>query len=588
MESVSMSRNVNANGQVNGRWTPSAWQPANEDKLPPHNLEAELSLLGSILWDGARLEAVEKICKPEHFYRQTHEVVFRRMLHLHANGKAVDVVTLGEDLEKLGYFERVGGHDFFESCTSIVPHALNANYYAEIVRNNFLARMAIEELTGLLKRAYNQQELVEDVIDETIHRLEVIRELRDDDAPTPISVLPTRLAAAAYHGPVAEAAEMIEPDTEACIEAILVQLLVIFGNEFGPRPHWMANTKKHRCNEFVCLVGPTGEGRKNTSNDVSEWLLARVQERTEPKPRAGGLTSGEGLIQHVLDNHGEPVIYLEDEFDGTLSKMKREGNSLSSVLRQAWDRSNLEVLTRANPLKCYNAYVSLIAMTNYTSLENVISSGQLTTGFANRFLWINTYQARWLEEGGDFHAVVQRLELLLPQLRGAFEFAKRVEPNIPFLHTPEAKEYWRYLYHGPFAEHRVGAFGDATRRRGAHCRRLALIYAVLDQQNRIGLKHLEAAKAIVDYSDATAAVIFKGMKMDRDEVKILDAFKADRLESKEGWTRTQINRKVFGGHKPAEELDEALTSLHRAGALVAEDSTRNGKVARLWKVAKKG
>ncbi len=585
-----MSNNGHANGHAAATRMPlpSAFQPANPDRLPPHNLEAELALIGSLLWDNTQIARVEKICKPEHLWRATHQIVYRRILDLHAKGTDVDAVSLADELEKLGLFAHVGGNDFLAEATASVPHALHAHQYAWIVRQKARMRGVIEEMGELIRRAYNQHEDPADVLDGAITRLEVLREDKDEDAPTALRLLPRHLADAAYHGIAAEAARIIEPDCESSIEGVFVQLLVILGNEFGPKPHWTANTTRHPCNEYVCLVGPTAEGRKNTSNDVSEWMLARIQDRPDRKWRPTGLSTGEGLIQHVLDNHGEPTIFVEDEFDGTLAKMGRDGNTLSTALRWAWNGPNLGNLTRGNPLRCTNAYVSLIAMTNYEDLARAVTSGMLSSGLANRFLWINVYQARWLSLGGDFRAVVQRLDPLLTHFRQAFEFAKQVDERIPFFFTKEAEMFYDFLYKGAFAEPRIGAWAKATRRRAAHCRRLALIFAVLDCQNYIDVCHLEAAKAIVDYSDATAAVIFGGTAIDEEETKIIHAFKADALDSVKGWTRTQINRRVFGGHKQPEVLDKALAGLHRAGVLTAEDSTRNGKLTRLWKIAKKG
>jgi hypothetical protein len=582
MESDRMNRKTQANGRVIA--FPAGWQPADPDKLPPFNLEAELSLIGSCLWDNDQIDVVEKICRPEDFHRETHRVVYRRILKLRSEGMAVDVVSLADDLQKLGLLENVGGNDFFQMATSIVPHALNAKMYAWIVRQKARMRGVIEEMTEMLRRAYNQHEDPADVLDDCIRRLEVLREEKDEDAPTPINLLPQSLADDAFVGPAAEAAEMMEPDCECSIEGLLVQVLITLASEFGPKPFWMANMTRHSCNEFVCIVGPSAISRKNTSNDAAEWLLQQVQDRPDRRWRPTGLTSGEGLIQAVLDEGGS-VLFFEDEFDAILAKMGREGNTLSSVLRQSWNGPNLGSRTRTNPLKCFNAYVSLIAATNYDDLGKAINSGMLTSGLANRFLWINVYQARLLPHGGNLGAVKQRLELLLPSIRGAIDYAKRWD-DVPCFLDDQAKEYWEYLYHGPFAEPRIGAWGKATQRRAPHCRRLATIYMILDQQRRTSLKHLKAAKAIVDYSDATASVIFSGGVAEEEENKIVHAFKADRLESKDGWTRTQINRKVYSGRKKPEELDRLLSRLHLAGILNTSDETRNGRFVRLWRLAK--
>src|SRR5262249_58645497 len=127
----------------------------------------------------------------------------------------------------------------------------------------------------------------------------------------------------------------------------------------------------HYLNEFVVLVGKTAKGRKGTSWSHVERLLLAAEEQWARERIQSGLSSGEGLIWHVRDpimkrerikERGEPVRYEEVEADpgiadkrlcvvepelaNVLKQTERQGNTLSPVLRQAWDGSDLRSMTK--------------------------------------------------------------------------------------------------------------------------------------------------------------------------------------------------------------------------------------------------
>jgi hypothetical protein len=126
-----------------------------------------------------------------------------------------------------------------------------------------------------------------------------------------------------------------------------------------------------------------------------------------------GLSSGEGVIDHVRDDRTEKVPVrekgrysgeydefvhpgvddkrlqiVETEMGSTLKVMSRDGNTLSPVLRNAWDNRSLATMTRNSPLNATGAHVSMIGQITEEELMKLLSEIEAANGFANRFLWI--------------------------------------------------------------------------------------------------------------------------------------------------------------------------------------------------------
>lgn len=146
--------------------------------LPPQNTDAEQWVLGAILLNDGVLPDVTEILKPDHLYRDTHQVIYRRILSLHAAGKPVDALILADELERHGELAAVGGIEFVADLANTVPHSANATYHAEIVRQKATARQLAEAYTEGLKEVYSNQFSAPDLLDRGERR---ILEIADAD-----------------------------------------------------------------------------------------------------------------------------------------------------------------------------------------------------------------------------------------------------------------------------------------------------------------------------------------------------------------------------------------------------------------------
>jgi hypothetical protein len=205
---------------------------------------------------------------------------------------------------------------------------------------------------------------------------------------------PEPMALAAFHGLIGEAVAEIMPHTEADPHALLLQLLTFFGNKIGRGPHYRVGAVEHATNLYLVLAGSTSRARKGTSeaelrplftiDPLDAWLLNCVQ---------SGLSTGEGLIHAVRDEQwrtnkkGEQELVdegvsdkrlrvTEGEFASVLAVMKREGNTLSPVLRVAWDRGTLQTLTRNSPLKATDALISVTGHIRSTSYALALTASR--------------------------------------------------------------------------------------------------------------------------------------------------------------------------------------------------------------------
>ncbi len=125
------------------------------DRLPPQNLDAERSVLGGILLDNDVLHDVVGFLTPDDFYRDAHQIVYRAIREMYDEGKAVDAVTLGDELDRKGELERIGGDDGLLEIANSVPHAANARFHAEIVRQKSVSRQLIQSATEIIQDGYS-------------------------------------------------------------------------------------------------------------------------------------------------------------------------------------------------------------------------------------------------------------------------------------------------------------------------------------------------------------------------------------------------------------------------------------------------
>jgi len=146
------------------------------DRLPPQNLDAERGVLGAILLDNDVLHDVIAILSIDDFYRDAHQVVYRAIRDMYDEGKAVDAVTLADELVRRGQYKQIGGDDLLAEIANSVPHAANARYHADIVRQKSVSRQLIQTSTDLIRDGYSNMFTSQQLLDTAEAKIFAIRE----------------------------------------------------------------------------------------------------------------------------------------------------------------------------------------------------------------------------------------------------------------------------------------------------------------------------------------------------------------------------------------------------------------------------
>jgi len=146
------------------------------ERLPPQNLEAEQGVLGSVLLDNDVLHEVVPILTVEDFYRDTHQILYRVIRDLYDLGKAIDAITLADELTRRDEIDAVGGVEFIAEVVNSVPHAANAKYYADIVRQKSISRKLIDSANEILKEGYSNNFTAEQLLEGAERRIFTIAE----------------------------------------------------------------------------------------------------------------------------------------------------------------------------------------------------------------------------------------------------------------------------------------------------------------------------------------------------------------------------------------------------------------------------
>mgnify|MGYP001589450881 CR=1 FL=1 len=136
-----------------------------EIRVPPQNIDAEKSVLGSLLIDEEAIGAAIEILDETWFYEQAHRQIFRAVLELYNQRKNVDLITLSDKLKSDGTLEQIGGVSYLSFLIDLVPSAANVEHYANIVKEKGVLRRLIRNATNIIAESYESTGNVDEVVD---------------------------------------------------------------------------------------------------------------------------------------------------------------------------------------------------------------------------------------------------------------------------------------------------------------------------------------------------------------------------------------------------------------------------------------
>lgn len=420
----------------------------------------------------------------------------------------------------------------------------------------------------------------------------------DDAAPDDSSAIRQwpELKNAAAHGIVGEMAKLATANSEADPVAVMGTALVWAGAAFGRARSIGVGDTKHHTRLFSALVGNSSRARKGTSIDpVRRFFTAAEQslqaQSTLPFPSglslkcsAGPLSSGEGLIDAVRDARGDDdqggvkdkrLLCIEGELGSVLRACQRQGNTLSTVLRVAWDGWKLAPLTKHDKIEATEPHISIIAHITRQELRELLAATDIWNGFANRFLWLAVRRNQIVPlpkpmQDDDVQRVGREMARLIARAH------ERSGIDGTVVMSNAAQSHWVDTYAELTQDH-PGILGAVTSRAEAQTLRLSLTYALLDGADRIERQHVEAALALWRYAFDSAAYLFGGVEIDPVAQQIMSALE------KGPQTQTEISG-LFGRHQSSARLASALADLQDRGRIVMIKEKTDGRPRQTWRL----
>ncbi|MEG0180290.1 MAG: replicative DNA helicase [Terrisporobacter sp.] len=158
-------------------------------RIPPHSVESEQSILGSIILDKDAIITVAETILPGDFYKEAHKIIYQSMLTLSGNNEPIDLITLIEELRKEGHLDNVGGISYLTSLSTIVPTTSNVRYYANIVKEKSVMRQLIKASNEIINLGYDGSTDVEEMLNKAEKQIFDISQEKASDDFQPINLV---------------------------------------------------------------------------------------------------------------------------------------------------------------------------------------------------------------------------------------------------------------------------------------------------------------------------------------------------------------------------------------------------------------
>ena len=155
-------------------------------KVPPHDIEAEQAVLGSMLTDKDAVIAAMETLKPDSFYREDDKAIYEAMQNLYNRAEPIDLITLKNELETMSKLEQIGGIEYLANLPEKAPTSANVQKYISIVEEKSMLRMLIKTANELVDLGYSQTEDVEDIMDHAEKKIFDIMQKKNQKGYSPI------------------------------------------------------------------------------------------------------------------------------------------------------------------------------------------------------------------------------------------------------------------------------------------------------------------------------------------------------------------------------------------------------------------
>ena len=343
---------------------------------------------------------------------------------------------------------------------------------------------------------------------------------QDDDGPSPIA--PPVMADDAFPELVRDVATIATHSSETHPVAVAANFIGLFCCAIGRTAFQRIGDATIHARPFFLVVGKSGKARKGTAEHTPREValradaLMRTRHSTDDRLRihTGGLSSGEG-VGWALRDPREPddkgkggdigvtdkrLMVVEPEFANVLAQVKREGNTLSPIIRNSWDGRSIEPLTKTSQMTATNPHMVIVGHITNHELREKSSENDAANGLLNRFLILHVQRPKLVPLPEPTPPDV--LDSLAERLADAIDFVTVGNPHGNNTHEvtlgPQARAVWCELY-PDISRDGEGRTGSLMARSEVYARMLAMVFALMDKRDVIEPGDLLSALAWINY-----------------------------------------------------------------------------------------
>ncbi len=410
-----------------------------------------------------------------------------------------------------------------------------------------------------------------------------------DDEPEARHVNQPRPSESMLYGLAGDVGKTATATTEANPYAVCMGFMSFLSGMAGRDIYLPVGNTRHHPRLFTLHVGRSSRGRKGDALSLVHRIRHAIDKRELTsgttggsllgQVHTGGLSSREGLVMFIHNGFKQgkdevPAIedkrlwVVESEFANILQQSKRDGNTLSPALRDAWDGVSIKPATKSLPLWTTDPHIAIAAAITPTELVELMKARELSNGFANRFVIFWAERERLIPfpsatSAADLLGLVERTEKVLRFMKGDYPASK---DNRAMTLSHEARTVYERLYRGLNATIGSPRLDGILERRAPMLLRMAMLFAMTDLTLAIEVRHIEAAQAWVTYWVDSVRYIFGEAA---DEASIAERQEsADKLlaflTQKGEATRTEITVECFNKHAPPGGLNAVIAELLNA------------------------
>lgn len=155
-------------------------------KIPPHDIEAEQAVIGSMLTDKDAVVAAIEVLKEDDFYREDHKAIYAAILSLYDRAEPIDIITLKSELTSLGMFDKIGGLEYLAELPEKVPTTANVDKYIKIVEEKSMLRSLIKTANEIIELGYDPTEELDNIMDNAEKKIFNIMQDKNQKGYAPI------------------------------------------------------------------------------------------------------------------------------------------------------------------------------------------------------------------------------------------------------------------------------------------------------------------------------------------------------------------------------------------------------------------